>query len=100
MVGSLVRWFGRPSRGARAGREARVPRRFVPGVERLETRALPGGLSFGVLASGRHDAAAALTAGAASHVLPSGSKPGGTGDGILSGVAIIIARNAGEEIPQ
>ena len=98
MIRSLLRWFGRRARSGRPGRGSGSARRFTPRLEALEGRAVPGGVAQGV------SGAALLGAegGGPSHVIlfGIGSKPGGVGDGILSGFEVLRTRGSGEEIPQ
>jgi hypothetical protein len=47
MISSLVRWFRPGAVGARSGRGAGSARRFTPGLEALEDRAVPTGVVHG-----------------------------------------------------
>jgi hypothetical protein len=80
MIGSLVRWFGRRARNGRSGRGAGLARRFTPGLETLEDRAVPSA-SPALLGAevGRPSNVSLLRTG-------TGSKPGGAGEGV-SGAA-------------
>jgi hypothetical protein len=78
MIRTLIRWF---RGGAGSGQ------RFTPRLEALEDRALPSGVVQGFASA----ALIGARVGDPSYVVPLGSKPGGVGDGILSGLTIAPA---------
>jgi hypothetical protein len=82
MFTGLVRWFGR-----REGRGAGPARRFVPRLEAVEDRALPSGAGGVVGQVTAQSALLSAEVGGPSDVVlfrtGTGSKPGGTGEGLL-----------------
>ena len=105
MIRPLVRLFRRGVVGARSGRGAGSARRFAPRLEALEDRAVPSVVAYyqdylarakaseavapsqevravpsGVVHGVSSAALLGATVGGPSHVIPFGSKPGGTGD--------------------
>ncbi len=97
MIGSLARWVGRRSSGRGSGSAPR----FTPRLEALEDRAVPGGLSGGVIANSVAALLGAKVAGPSHTIsIPVDSKSGGAGDGRPFHLVGFVTRSSGEEIPQ
>jgi hypothetical protein len=87
MIAALARWYGAWGRGRGCRRRSGLERALRPRLEELDGRELPGGLICG----GMPCVALMMPLSGAVrgiHCSPPGSKPGGVGDGIQSGVTV------------